>query len=318
MSDVTWGPAVSGTDSNGYKLTIQECTDWVNNDPKSCLTSPTLPKNTSGWSNCPIRVAPIPYPGSVGDSSLCVDTPKDQFICAFGRNCFAITQASPPDVSWGPVGTGVDAFSNTITVQECSDWVGGDPKSCQKSPTIPKNVVGWAVCPIGISPVPYPGLINDPSKCVETGVDNFTCKPDFNCFAITSVVTPDVKWGSPQSGCDGNGNYLTVQKCTDWPNNDVNECKSSKTRPKVLKWIGCDIGSTPGGVGGNLGICGVASKGPDDIYPACTYGRDCFAITAERTDITCLSTALKILIGIGILFVLALVILLVRLIVKIV
>ncbi len=99
-----------------------------------------------------------------------------------------------------------------------------------------------------------------------------------------SLKCKDVKWDTPVTGCDGAGSKLTIQKCNDWLDNDVNSCNTSPIKPKVVKWINCAIGSSPGGIapGDGATVCSPLSKGPDDF--TCALGQNCFAVTEQIED----------------------------------
>jgi len=92
-TDVTWGPSLSGCDSSGNNLTIQSCTNWINNAPSSCNNSPTKP-NAIKWINCAIGSSP----GGIDPNNqaiLCspLSSGPSDFPCVVGQNCYAVTAA---------------------------------------------------------------------------------------------------------------------------------------------------------------------------------------------------------------------------------
>lgn len=196
------------------------------------------------------------------------------------------------DVKWDNPVTGKDSAGNTLTIQKCNNWINNDVKSCFDSLKKPKDTKKWIQCAIGSSPggiAPGDGAI----LCSPLSKDqaDFTCSFGQNCFAVTDIIPPDVKWDPPVSGCDGAGNVLTIQKCNNWVNNDVKSCLNSPTKPKdTVKWIQCAAGSSPGGIapGDGAAACSPLSKSPGDF--TCSWGQNCFAVTKEEKKDTCKST----------------------------
>lgn len=115
----------------------------------------------------------------------------------------------------------------------------------------------------------------------------------------TKDTNCDVKWDDVVSGCDGAGSKLSIQKCNNWigskelPLGDANSCLNSPSAPKIVKWINCAIGSSPGGIapGDTAKACSPLSSGPTDF--GCMGGQNCFAVTNFKTDNTCPNTLLS-------------------------
>lgn len=186
-ADVKWDAQVSGKDAKGSKISIQKCNNWVHNDPRSCLNSPTKPTVIKGWLPCAIGSSP----GGIapGDPALAcspISSGPTDFNCLGGQNCFAVTSI---DVNWGMPVTGCDGDGRRLTIQKCNNWVNDDPKSCLNSPTSP-SPVKWINCAIGSSPggiAPGDGaMICSP---LSAGPTSFPCVKGQNCFAVTSEKT---------------------------------------------------------------------------------------------------------------------------------
>ena len=72
--------------NQGNKIAFRKCTDWVGNDAASCKKS--APKGVVGWQACGI--------GSDPSGACSVRTKSaDDFRCAWGQDCFAITSDAP-------------------------------------------------------------------------------------------------------------------------------------------------------------------------------------------------------------------------------
>jgi hypothetical protein len=82
-------------------------------------------------------------------------------------------------------------------------------------------------------------------------------------------------WGAPVTVCNGK-NQLTYQKCTNWANNDANDCNRNAPAGTVA-WQSCDIGSNP-----SAGICSAISPSF-----GCAWGQDCYAITTNTASAGC-------------------------------
>jgi hypothetical protein len=82
----------------------------------------------------------------------------------------------------------------------------------------------------------------------------------------------DVKWTGPIYGTDPYGRQITAYRCDNWVNADKNSCFTSPTKPNIIKWQVCPIGSPIGS-----GLCGSFSSGPTDFN--CVWGQDCYGIT---------------------------------------
>ncbi len=279
--DVKWSGPVTGLDANGSRITIQKCDNWVNNDPKSCLNSPTSPKPEK-WITCALGSSPGGiYPGESASACSPVSSGPTDFPCTLAQNCYAVDSI---DVRWSEPVSGRDGDGSNITIQKCDGWVANDPKSCLNSPTSPKPE-RWISCALGSSPGGiYPGQSAGACSPVSSGPTDFPCMLGQNCYAVNKI---DVNWDPPASGCDSAGNNLTIQKCENWVANDPKSCLTSPTAPKALKWISCALGSSPGGIapGDGATVCGNLSSGPQD-FP-CAIGQNCFAVTAATPDSNC-------------------------------
>ena len=181
------------------------------------------------------------------------------------------SKANANDVTWEKEFSGDDGTGNTLTVRQCSNWPNNDAKKCDSSPTKPNPVVNWIKCGIGSSPG---GIVaGQGGRACSALSKDFPCIGGQNCFAVTKNVKTDVKWGDQISGNDGNGSKITFQQCSNWPNNDVQKCFISPTRPSFTHWIACASGSAPNG-----GACSKISKDVHDF--TCLYGRNCFGINS--------------------------------------
>ena len=176
--DVTWDAPVSGKDGNGSKITIQKCNDWINKDPKSCLTSKTKPK-AKHWIPCAIGSSPGGIaPGDTAGACSPISKNGDDFNCLGGQNCFAVTDIY---VNWGPAQSGCDRNNDILTVQQCNNWVNNNPVSCVTSSSKPNNIKNWVACDIG-SPLDAAGLCGK----ITDNATQFPCLLGQQCYAITS------------------------------------------------------------------------------------------------------------------------------------
>lgn len=300
--DVKWDQSYTGCDGNGNILTLQKCNNWVKNNVDSCKSSPSRPKDTKRWIKCAIGSSPNGF--VPGDSSqICYPLSKDDkdFTCQWGHNCFAVTDikrdlekcpisffnnldpTTREDVDWDKEYSGNDTNGSKIKIKKCYNWPNNDPEKCKTSPTKPKDIKAWIACGTGSSPG---GIAKGDSATacspISNGPDDFTCIWGQNCYAVTDV---DVNWEPPQTGCDGNGKILTIQKCINWVKNKPETCFNSVTKPPAKKWIACALGSSPGGIypGSGARACSPLSEGPDNF--TCAGGQDCFVVTNEIDDL---------------------------------
>jgi hypothetical protein len=182
-----------------------------------------------------------------------------------------------------------DGSGNAITIKNCVDWGGTSPRPCFDNK--PAVTIKWVNCGMGSSPGgKQPGHGATACSGFSSGPDDFTCLWGQNCFAVTARKKKDVIWGNPYTGCDGDGNKITIQKCDGW--SDPEECKKSITNPSdyfdnpvrpssAVTWAKCGIGSSPGKlVPGTLGVCSPFSDG-------CALGQDCFAVTKNDASLEC-------------------------------
>ena len=190
------------------------------------------------------------FPGGVaggGDAAAVCSPYSSDFNCEYGQNCFAVKMLNEKcDVNWGPEVSGFDGNGSKVSVKECKNWVNNDVNSCRDSPSKPA-AKRWIACGLGSSP----GGISEGNKAgvcspYSSGPDNFSCKYGQNCFAVTNL---DVNWGAPATGCDGDKNKVTIQKCSNWINNDPRSCLDSPSKPAgTTKWAKCAIGSSQAGL----------------------------------------------------------------------
>lgn len=94
-NDVTWSRPISGKDSKGNDIIIQKCDNWINNDPKSCLNSPSSPKSDK-WISCALGSSPGGiYPNERAETCGPISSGPTDFPCTSGRNCYAIISSAP-------------------------------------------------------------------------------------------------------------------------------------------------------------------------------------------------------------------------------
>jgi hypothetical protein len=94
--------------------------------------------------------------------------------------------------SWDPEVTGKDSSGNTITIQKCTNWDGGNANSCNQPP---KTAVKWIKCGLGSSPG---GLSPwDKATVCSPYTDNFNCMWGQNCYAVTSFTPAPLSSTTP-------------------------------------------------------------------------------------------------------------------------
>jgi hypothetical protein len=280
-----WGGPVTGCDGAGHKLTIKHCTNWTNGDPNMCNDS--KPSDVKQWIKCLDGSSP----GGIvsGHNAISCDNISNSFPCAKGSNCFGITNNIDDTTCSGVSGKTVgftgetnnvkDRKGNKISFQKCSGW--SDQKTCGEKK--PANTKGWMQCSDDTTtPSSGSGWCGD---YVE-GADNVTqaCNNGTSsCFAITDIEK--AQWSQEYSGCDGEGHRLKIQKCTNWTNDDPNNCNITKPSG-TNEWINCGQGSSPGGmIPGTATACSPISK-----TFGCAKGQDCYAILDNKDDKTCPDT----------------------------
>ena len=194
---------------------------------------------------------------------------RDKGDWAFSLHCI--------NNQWNDVQTNVkDSKGSNISFQRCDHWVGNDVKTCKDRP--PPGTTGWMNCASGSGP--------RTTSCGNYSTD-FNCVGGVQaCYAIQGIAPV---WDSPVTGCDGASNVLTIQKCNSWVNNDPNSCKSNKP-DNIVRWISCDVGSSPGGIapGDGAKLCDSLSSGPDDF--TCSMAKNCFAVTKMDKSKDCGNT----------------------------
>jgi hypothetical protein len=79
-------------DSTGNKISYSKCTNWGNNDPKSCSNSPKKPQGIVGWMACLTGALPNNTSG-LGCSPI--SSGPNENTCALGQDCYAITTFAP-------------------------------------------------------------------------------------------------------------------------------------------------------------------------------------------------------------------------------
>jgi hypothetical protein len=283
--DVSWVGPISGTDPVGRRITAYRCDNWLNNDPNSCINSPTKPANLSRWEACP--------QGSPLGSGLCgpfSNGPND-INCVRGQDCYAITdvvEPPKPDVTWSSPINATDPVGRQITGQRCDNWpiVNGvaNVNACLESPTKPSETIGWETCPSG-SPLGS-GLCGP----ISSSPTDFNCRWGQDCYAITRVVEPPnpTRWSQTLQACDGD-DKIKYQMCEGWGTNP-GLCLTSPNRPMtIVDWKKCGELSSPGGLvpGKPFNACPV----PASASFNCVAGQECIAVL-ERTpnDQGCVTT----------------------------
>jgi len=124
----TWSDITQKCDSQGSQMSWQKCTNWANNDVKSCLDAPNKPSKIIGWIPCAI--------GSDPTKTTCSPYSTD-FNCKWGQECYGVTQyakfpnnGSCDTTTFEDTKKICDSKAGSMTYKKCTNWFGNDPKSC--------------------------------------------------------------------------------------------------------------------------------------------------------------------------------------------
>ena len=256
-------------------IKYKKCDNWAFGNVNDCKDN--APAGTVGWQACGIGSSPGGK--EPGHTAAACSERTDDFKCAWGQNCFAITGKSK-DTKCDPTSFEedkniCDIYSTGITYSKCSNWANNDPNSCNQSSKKPSDIIGWIPCAIGSDPTT--------TSCSPYSTE-FNCKWGQDCFAVkkydTSSSGCDPTKYEPlvSEQCDTAGNKLSYQKCVSWKNNDPNSCnQSSKKSSSVTGWITCAVGSDPSTI----------NCSPYSTDFNCKVGQECFAVTSLKTDESC-------------------------------
>jgi len=126
-----WDAPKQQCDSKGSQMTWQRCTNWANNDVKSCLDDPNKPAGIIGWIPCAI--------GSDPSKTTCSPYSTD-FNCKWGQECYGVTQyakfpnnGSCDTTTFEDTKKICDSKAGSMTYKKCTNWFGNDPKSCMNT-----------------------------------------------------------------------------------------------------------------------------------------------------------------------------------------
>lgn len=280
---VNWGNSISRCESddpglgsgksNYYRTNYQQCTNWKS-DVKECYDN--RPEGTVAFQKCGIRSSPGGL--SLDDIFNDCSEPTKEFSCENGQNCFAITKRIQSNICdttrFEKPKENCDLRLNGITSQKCVDWSGDDPTSCNTTLKKPKEgkIIGWKKCTIG----------EDPKGPFCTPVETeFNCTPGHDCYAIfennsNSKRCDPTTFETPITNCDGLGNSITVQECTNWKHSDPSSCSNSEKidQSSIKGWISCKKGHAPTNSIGADSFCNEMT-----IDNTCKKGLDCYAVT---------------------------------------
>src|SRR5215210_1439843 len=212
-----------------------------------------------GWQTCAIGSSPNGADPSQAANVGCSPV-STNFNCATALNCYAVVSESVNDktcldnMSWGTWNTQCISdqqrkyFSKLNGIQgDPSTWMA----SCQQK--IPKKG-GTLTLPDGSQSKPVTSDGNCISK-IDGMYGEVFIDGDMTC-ALTKFNENPIR-----TYCDGK-NQIQYKMCTNWNNNDPNNCNTVKP-PGVVGWQTCGIGSSPGGKeGGAQGanICSAISN----------------------------------------------------------
>lgn len=165
-------------DSRGNDITFSRCRDWDNGNVDSCKNN--APKDTKGWIKCAI--------GSDPSTVFCSPYTPEQFSCAFGQECFSVSNFDDGTRFSTPREPSCDGSGNKLSFSRCTEWFNNDPNSCFKSSYKPKDIVGWMSCAIGTEPTNSSGIGCSP---ITSGPERIACAIGQECYAITSFKKDD-------------------------------------------------------------------------------------------------------------------------------
>ena len=185
-----WSPEITAKNSQGSNMTIQHCTNWIDNKAESCKTSwNARDKPNDGWLTCDVGFSPENFDVkgvNKGLSTQCGWISKD-FNCAWGKECYVVNNV---DVNWEEPQEMCDGDGRKLKIKKCNNWVSDDPESCKNSHT-KGDVKKWIRCAIGSSPGGgYAGDGATMCAPLTTDVSDFNCAKALSCFAVMED-TPD-------------------------------------------------------------------------------------------------------------------------------